>query len=158
MLGEIFGIHWHVCSRFFISQIHNKCVLKILASRIQLYEDYKRYFSYNLKVLWLLYVYKSTLVVVEVLCMYIKKCIILGEKPANVQTRLRFGLHWHIDTEEKRIIEGYGIFDLPGFFIQGGVDLFKRAHDEQAIEITLLKDSATNFDLKNTFRPNVIYN
>jgi predicted ester cyclase len=64
----------------------------------------------------------------------------LGEKPANVQTRLRFGLHWHIDTEEKRIIEGYGIFDLPGFFVQGGVDLFKRAHDEQQVKIVLLKD------------------
>ena len=56
---------------------------------------------------------------------------ILGEKPANVQTRLRFGLHWHVDVETKRIIEGYGIFDLPGFFIQAGIDLFARAHQKQ---------------------------
>ena len=44
---------------------------------------------------------------------------ILGEKPANVQTRLRFGLHWHVDVETKRIIEGYGIFDLPGKAVEG---------------------------------------
>ena len=35
-----------------------------------------------------------------------------------------------------RIIEGYGIFDLPEFFIQSGVDLFQRAHlMEQGINI-----------------------
>ena len=33
--------------------------------------------------------------------------------------------------ETKRIIEGYGIFDLPGFFIQAGIDLFARAHQKQ---------------------------
>ena len=44
---------------------------------------------------------------------------ILGEKPANVQTHLRFGLHWHVDVETKRIIEGYGIFDLPGKAVEG---------------------------------------
>ena len=44
---------------------------------------------------------------------------ISGEKPANVQTRLRFGLHWHVDVETKRIIEGYGIFDLPGKAVEG---------------------------------------
>ena len=52
----------------------------------------------------------------------------LGEKPSNIETHLRFGLHWHIDTENMRIIEGYGIFDFPEFFIQSGVDLFQRAH------------------------------
>ena len=56
---------------------------------------------------------------------------ILGENPANVQTHLRFGLHWHVNVETKRIIEGYGIFDLPGFFIQAGIDLFARAHQKQ---------------------------
>jgi len=56
---------------------------------------------------------------------------LLGEKPSNSETRLRFGLHWNVDVEAKRIIEGYGIFDLPGFFAQAGIDLFKRAHDMQ---------------------------
>ena len=46
-------------------------------------------------------------------------------------TFLRFGLHWNVDVQEKRIIEGYGVFDLPGFFIQAGIDLFKRAHMEK---------------------------
>jgi len=55
----------------------------------------------------------------------------LGEKPSYTETRLRFGLHWNVDVKEKRIIEGYGVFDLPGFFIQAGIDLFKRAHLEQ---------------------------
>ena len=93
----------------------------------------KIYFSFIIT-----YVLECTYFLLEVLNGFF--IITLGEKPANVQTRLRFGLHWHIDAEEKRIIEGYGIFDLPGFFIQGGVDLFKRAHDEQEIKITLLKD------------------
>ena len=39
--------------------------------------------------------------------------------------------NWNVDVEAKRIIEGYGIFDLPGFFAQAGIDLFKRAHDMQ---------------------------
>ena len=61
----------------------------------------------------------------------------LGEKPSNKEARLRFGLHWHVDVEEKRIIEGYGIFDLPGFFAQGGIDLFKRAHQKEQTNINL---------------------
>ena len=32
--------------------------------------------------------------------------------------------------ERRKIIEGYGIFDLPAFFIQSGVDLFKRAQED----------------------------
>jgi len=62
---------------------------------------------------------------------------LLGEKPSNKEARLRFGLHWHVDVEEKRIIEGYGIFDLPGFFAQAGIDLFKRAHQKEQKNITL---------------------
>ena len=52
----------------------------------------------------------------------------LGEEPSNRPTRLRFGLHWHIDSKNRQIIEGYGLLDLPGFFAQSGIDLFKRAH------------------------------
>ena len=54
----------------------------------------------------------------------------LGEKASNTLTKLRFGLHWHVDTKRRKIIEGYGIFDLPAFFIQSGVDLFKRAQED----------------------------
>ena len=62
-----------------------------------------------------------------------------GEKPSNKTTKLRFGLHWHVDVQLGKIIEGYGIFDLPGFFIQSGIDLFSRAR-EQAVKISLLND------------------
>jgi len=54
----------------------------------------------------------------------------LGEKASNTFIKLRFGLHWHVDTKGGKIVEGYGIFDLPAFFIQSGVDLFKRAQEE----------------------------
>ena len=63
--------------------------------------------------------------------------MILGEMPSNQEARLRFGLHWHVNTEEKCIIEGYGIFDLPGFFAQGGIDLYKRAHQKEQTNINL---------------------
>jgi len=51
----------------------------------------------------------------------------LGESPSNTMTSMRIGLHWHVDTIKNEIIEGYGMADLQGFFIQSGVDLYKRA-------------------------------
>ncbi len=51
----------------------------------------------------------------------------LGEQPSMSRTRLRFGLHWHIDVENNEIIEGYGMFDLQHFFVQAGIDLYQRA-------------------------------
>lgn len=51
----------------------------------------------------------------------------LGEQPSNSRAKLRFGLHWHVDTEKRQIIEGYGLFDLQHFFVQVGIDLYARA-------------------------------
>lgn len=54
----------------------------------------------------------------------------LGEQPSLTTTRLRFGLHWHVDVENSQIIEGYGMFDLQHFFAQVGIDLYARARDQ----------------------------
>merc|ERR1719342_1125997 len=53
----------------------------------------------------------------------------LGEAPSNKEVRLRFGLHWRVDVQQGVIPEGYAIFDLPGFFIQNGINLYERARD-----------------------------
>merc|ERR1719422_303823 len=53
----------------------------------------------------------------------------LGEKASNKQVRLRFGLHYRVDTARGMIPEGYAIFDLPGFFIQNGINLYERMYD-----------------------------
>lgn len=63
---------------------------------------------------------------------------LVGEQPSNATTKLRFGLHWHIDVTQGRIIEGYGIFDLPGFFVQAGINLFERAHNDANVRITVV--------------------
>jgi len=57
----------------------------------------------------------------------------LGEQPSNLRTKLRFGLHWHIDTEKNEVIEGYGMFDLQEFFVQSGIDLYQRAQNMNMI-------------------------
>ena len=47
----------------------------------------------------------------------------------------RFGLHWRVDTKNGVIPEGYAIFDLPGFFIQNGINLYERQNDpDYAVE------------------------
>ena len=56
-----------------------------------------------------------------------RNLLLLGEQPSNLRTKLRFGLHWHIDTEKNEVIEGYGMFDLQEFFVQSGIDLYQRA-------------------------------
>jgi len=53
----------------------------------------------------------------------------LGEAASNKPVRLRFGLHWRVDVALGLIPEGYAIFDLPGLFIQNGVDLYQRVKD-----------------------------
>lgn len=60
----------------------------------------------------------------------------LGELPSHTRTKLRFGLHWHIVN--RQIVEGYALFDLPGFFIQSGVNLYERAHQVDNVKIELL--------------------
>merc|ERR1711988_1103840 len=59
----------------------------------------------------------------------------LGEKASNNAVKLRFGLHWRVDTKNGVIPEGYAIFDLPGFFIQNGINLYERQNDpDYAVE------------------------
>jgi len=59
----------------------------------------------------------------------------LGEKASNKAVKLRFGLHWRVDTKNGVIPEGYAIFDLPGFFIQNGINLYERQNElEYAVE------------------------
>ena len=53
----------------------------------------------------------------------------LGEAASNKPVRLRFGLHWRVDVALGLIPEGYAIFDLPGLFIQNGVNLYQRVND-----------------------------
>ena len=72
----------------------------------------------------------------------------LGEEPSNIMTRLRFGLHWHIDPKSRQIIEGYGLFDLPGFFAQSGIDLFKRVGSSHKTRIELLDDDRNGVEEK----------
>ena len=72
----------------------------------------------------------------------------LGEEPSNMMTRLRFGLHWHIDPQSRQIIEGYGLLDLPGFFAQSGIDLFKRAGSSTNTRIELLDNEKGATEMK----------
>ena len=53
----------------------------------------------------------------------------LGEAASNQPVRLRFGLHYRVDVARGLIQEGYAIFDLPGFFIQNGINLYERMND-----------------------------
>ena len=47
--------------------------------------------------------------------------------------RLRFGLHWRIEVKTRRIAEGWGLFDLPGLFIQIGVNLYDRLNEKYRV-------------------------
>jgi len=53
----------------------------------------------------------------------------LGEPASNLEVRLRFGLHWRVDVRNAVVPEGYALFDLPGLFIQNGVNLYERMQD-----------------------------
>lgn len=50
----------------------------------------------------------------------------LGEKPTGKNVALRFGMHWHVDLEAGKAVEGYAMFDLPAAFMQMGVNLYDR--------------------------------
>ena len=43
--------------------------------------------------------------------------------------RRRFGLHWRVDVRNAVVPEGYALFDLPGLFIQNGVNLYERMNN-----------------------------
>ena len=48
--------------------------------------------------------------------------------------RIRFGFHYRVDVARGSIPEGYAMLDLPGAFIQMGVDLYARMTQEYAVE------------------------
>jgi len=50
----------------------------------------------------------------------------LGEKATGKRVALRFGLHWHVDLDAGKALEGYAMFDLPAAFKQIGIDLYQR--------------------------------
>lgn len=50
----------------------------------------------------------------------------LGQAATNKKVSLRFGMHWHVDLAQKKVVEGYAMFDLPAAFLQMGVNLFDR--------------------------------
>eukprot|EP00947_MAST-08B_sp_MAST-8B-sp1_P000587 g587.t1 len=52
----------------------------------------------------------------------------LGQAPTHERIRLRFGCHWHVVAGQ--IVEGWTIFDLPGLFLQFGVDLLAERADD----------------------------
>jgi len=57
----------------------------------------------------------------------------LGEAATNVEVRIRFGFHYRVDVAGGTVPEGYAMFDLPGAFIQMGVDLYSRLTPEYSI-------------------------
>lgn len=57
----------------------------------------------------------------------------LGEEATNAEVRIKFGFHYRVDVVKGSIPEGYAMFDLPGAFIQMGVDLYSRMTPEYAI-------------------------
>jgi len=50
----------------------------------------------------------------------------LGQPATSKRVALRFGMHWHVDLVQGRVVEGYAMFDLPAVFMQMGVDLYGR--------------------------------
>ena len=58
----------------------------------------------------------------------------LGEKETNFPVRIRFGFHYRVDLQHRIIPEGYALLDIPGAFIQMGIDLFDRLKPEFAVE------------------------
>jgi len=59
----------------------------------------------------------------------------LGEEATNVEIRIRFGFHYRVDVSSGTVPEGYAMFDLPGAFIQLGVDLYGRMTQDHKIQI-----------------------
>jgi len=57
----------------------------------------------------------------------------LGEEATGVDVKIRFGFHYRVDVNTRTIPEGYAMFDLPGTFIQMGVDLYSRMTPEYSI-------------------------
>jgi len=58
----------------------------------------------------------------------------LGEEATNLPIRIRFGFHYRVNLQQKTIPEGYALIDIPGAFIQVGVDLFSRLTPAFAVD------------------------
>jgi len=58
----------------------------------------------------------------------------LGEKATNLPMKIRFGFHYRVDLVNNRIPEGYALFDIPGAFIQVGINLFDRLTLEYSVD------------------------
>ena len=56
----------------------------------------------------------------------------LGEKATNLPVSIRFGFHYRVDLQHRIIPEGYALLDIPGGFIQMGINLFDRLKPEFA--------------------------
>ena len=52
--------------------------------------------------------------------------IFLGTAATNKVVNLRFGFHYHIDEDTKKVKDAYALFDLPKAFNDMGIDLFER--------------------------------
>eukprot|EP00471_Norrisiella_sphaerica_P008801 CAMPEP_0184496328 /NCGR_PEP_ID=MMETSP0113_2-20130426/33647_1 /TAXON_ID=91329 /ORGANISM="Norrisiella sphaerica, Strain BC52" /LENGTH=606 /DNA_ID=CAMNT_0026882901 /DNA_START=83 /DNA_END=1903 /DNA_ORIENTATION=+ len=50
----------------------------------------------------------------------------LGAEPTGRLIKLRFGMHYRVDTESHEIAESWALFDLPHAFHQMGINLFER--------------------------------
>ena len=58
----------------------------------------------------------------------------LGEEATSVAVKIRFGFHYRVDLQHQTIPEGYALLDIPGAFIQIGVDLYSRLTPQFAVE------------------------
>jgi len=58
----------------------------------------------------------------------------LGEEATQTEIRIKFGFHYRVDVARGTIPEGYALLDLPGAFIQMGIDLYGRMTPEYAVK------------------------
>jgi len=57
----------------------------------------------------------------------------LGEEATNLPVRIRFGFHYRVDVGHRIIPEGYALIDIPGAFIQLGINLYDRLKPQFAV-------------------------
>jgi len=57
----------------------------------------------------------------------------LGEEATGRDFQMRFGMHFRVDVTNRKIPEGYAMFDLPGAFDTLGIDLYGRMDEEHRI-------------------------
>jgi len=57
----------------------------------------------------------------------------LGEEATFLPVKIRFGFHYRVDLQHGAIPEGYALLDIPGAFIQMGVDLYSRLTPQYSV-------------------------